>query len=106
MPDRRSRRFSNSARPCETNLAVAISRIAYLSYMSCAITFYCTSLRVRKPIEQTICHRGMKLSDLQRNIEKRKKDDPNFAANYEHEYQQFKIGVLLRELRLKEGMTQ
>ena len=46
------------------------------------------------------------MSDLQSFIEKRKKDDPNFATNYEDEYQQFKIGVLLRELRLKEGMTQ
>ena len=46
------------------------------------------------------------MSDLQRYIEKRKKNDPDFAANYEYEYEQFKIGVLLRELRLKEGMTQ
>ena len=46
------------------------------------------------------------MSDLQRYIEKRKKNDPDFAANYEYEYAQFKIGVLLRELRLKEGMTQ
>ena len=46
------------------------------------------------------------MSDLQKYIKKRKKADPNFAADYEHEYQQFKIGVLLRELRLKEGMTQ
>ena len=46
------------------------------------------------------------MSDLQKYIEKRKKDDPNFSADYEDEYQQFKIGVLLRELRLKEGMTQ
>ena len=46
------------------------------------------------------------MNDLQRYIEKRKKRDPEFAANYEQEYEQFKIGVLLRELRLKEGMTQ
>ena len=44
------------------------------------------------------------MNDLQRYIEKRRKNDPHFAANYEYEH--FKIGVLLRELRLKEGMTQ
>lgn len=43
------------------------------------------------------------MNDLQRYIDKRKKNDPDFAANYEYEH--FKIGVLLRELRLKEGMT-
>ena len=46
------------------------------------------------------------MSDLQRYIKQRKKNDPAFAANYEYEYEQFKIGFLLRELRLKEGMTQ
>ena len=46
------------------------------------------------------------MSDLQSYIKKRKKNDLDFAANYEYEYEQFKIGVLLRELRLKEGMTQ
>ncbi len=46
------------------------------------------------------------MSDLQRYIEKRKKSDPDFAANYEYAYEQFKIGVILRELRLNEGMTQ
>ena len=46
------------------------------------------------------------MSDLQRYIEKRKKNDPDFATKYEYEYEQLKIGVLLRELRLKEGMTQ
>ena len=46
------------------------------------------------------------MSDLERYIEKRKKSDRDFAANYEYEYEQFKIGVLLRELRLKEGLTQ
>ncbi len=46
------------------------------------------------------------MSDVHNYTERRKKRDPEFAAGYEQGYQQFRIGVLLRELRLHEGMTQ
>jgi len=36
----------------------------------------------------------------------RKKADPTFADGYDVGYEDFKIGVLIKELRLKEGMTQ
>ena len=35
-----------------------------------------------------------------------KEEDPAFAEGYDVGYEDFKIGVLIKELRLKEGMTQ
>ena len=46
------------------------------------------------------------MSDLQKYISKRKKRDPEFAADLEIGYEQFKLGVLLREAREKAGLTQ
>ena len=46
------------------------------------------------------------MSDLSRYIEKRKKTDPTFADGYDAGYEEFKVGTLIKELRLKEGMTQ
>jgi len=46
------------------------------------------------------------MSDLQKYISKRKKRDPEFAEDYEIGYEQFKLGVLLREAREKAGLTQ
>ncbi len=46
------------------------------------------------------------MSDLKKYIAKRKKEDPEFAKNYEIGYQNFKIGVVLRELRKESGITQ
>jgi HTH-type transcriptional regulator/antitoxin HipB len=46
------------------------------------------------------------MSDLQKYISRRKKRDPEFAAGYEIGYEQFKLGVLLREAREKAGLTQ
>jgi len=46
------------------------------------------------------------MSDLQEYITKRKKSDPKFAKNYEIGYQNFKIGVVLRQLRKESGITQ
>lgn len=46
------------------------------------------------------------MSDLSVYIENRKKKDPEFAKNYENGYEEFKVGLLLKELRKKEGMTQ
>ena len=45
-------------------------------------------------------------SDLQKYISKRKKRDPEFVEDYEIGYEQFKLGVLLREAREKAGLTQ
>ena len=46
------------------------------------------------------------MSDLNKYVAKRKKEDPEFAENYEIGYQNFKIGVLLKQLREKSGLTQ
>lgn len=46
------------------------------------------------------------MSDLKKYVEKRKKEDPEFAENYEIGYQNFKIGVLLKQLREESGLTQ
>jgi DNA-binding XRE family transcriptional regulator len=39
-------------------------------------------------------------------INERKKKDPEFARGFEEGYEQFKIGVLLREMREEAGLTQ
>jgi HTH-type transcriptional regulator/antitoxin HipB len=46
------------------------------------------------------------MDDLQKYINKQKENDPQFARNFESEYQKFKIGVLLKESRKKAGLTQ
>ena len=46
------------------------------------------------------------MSDLQKYISKRKKRDSEFADDFEIGYEQFKLGVLLREAREKAGLTQ
>jgi len=46
------------------------------------------------------------MSDLARYIEKRKNKDPDFAEAYDSGYEEFKIGLMIKELRIKEGMTQ
>ncbi|TGN03205.1 helix-turn-helix domain-containing protein [Leptospira dzoumogneensis] len=46
------------------------------------------------------------MSDLNKYINKRKKKDPKFAENYETGFTDFKIGLYLRELRIKKGFTQ
>ena len=46
------------------------------------------------------------MSDLSQYIEKRKKSDTEFSAGYDSGYEEFKIGVMIKELRIKEGMTQ
>ena len=44
--------------------------------------------------------------DLQKFIERRKRADPKFAVDFECGYQEFKIGVLLRQARERAGVTQ
>lgn len=46
------------------------------------------------------------MSDLKKYIAKRKESDKDFAKNYDIGYQNFKIGVLLKQLREESGMTQ
>jgi ribosome-binding protein aMBF1 (putative translation factor) len=46
------------------------------------------------------------MSELQKYIEKRKKQDPEFAVSYDSVYEEFKIGVFIREARKKSGLTQ
>ncbi len=46
------------------------------------------------------------MDDLKKYITQRKKDDPEFAENYDIGYQNFKIGVLLKKIREESGLTQ
>ncbi len=46
------------------------------------------------------------MSDLKKYISARKKSDPEFAENYEQGYNDFKIGLYLKELRQQSGLTQ
>ncbi|MBU1054910.1 MAG: helix-turn-helix domain-containing protein [Proteobacteria bacterium] len=46
------------------------------------------------------------MDDLDKYIEKRKKKSLNFPQNFDKGYEQFKIGVLLKQARLEAGLTQ
>jgi HTH-type transcriptional regulator / antitoxin HipB len=46
------------------------------------------------------------MSDLRRYINKRKKIDTTFAENFDEGYVDFQIGLLIRRLRKKAGLTQ
>ena len=46
------------------------------------------------------------MDDLDKYIEKRKKKSANFAEDFDKGYEQFKIGVLLKQARLEAGFTQ
>jgi HTH-type transcriptional regulator/antitoxin HipB len=46
------------------------------------------------------------MDDLDRFIEKRKKEDPEFAEGFDEGYENFKIGVLFKVSREQAGMTQ
>lgn len=46
------------------------------------------------------------MSDLQKYVNKRKKSDPEFALNYNEGYEEFKIGLMLRQARENSGLTQ
>ena len=46
------------------------------------------------------------MDDLERAIERRKSIDPEFAENFDKGYEEFKIGVLLKEARKNAGFTQ
>jgi HTH-type transcriptional regulator/antitoxin HipB len=46
------------------------------------------------------------MSDLQKYINKRKLRDPEFAEDFDTGYEQFKIGVMLKQAREEAGLTQ
>jgi ribosome-binding protein aMBF1 (putative translation factor) len=46
------------------------------------------------------------MSDLKKYIDKRKKREGKFADGYDEGYEQFKIGVVLRQAREEAGLTQ
>ena len=46
------------------------------------------------------------MSGLQKYIKKRKKKDSRFAKDFDSGYEQFKIGVLLKQAREEAGMSQ
>ena len=46
------------------------------------------------------------MSDLDTYVKKRKRNDKDFAGNFEEGYNNFKIGVMLRQAREQAGITQ
>jgi HTH-type transcriptional regulator / antitoxin HipB len=46
------------------------------------------------------------MDDLDKYIEERKKKRPDFAKNFDKGYENFKIGVILKQARLEAGLTQ
>lgn len=46
------------------------------------------------------------MSDLKRYVEKRKKRDLDFSENFDEGYAELKIGLMVRKLRKKAGLTQ
>jgi HTH-type transcriptional regulator/antitoxin HipB len=46
------------------------------------------------------------MDDLERYIAKRKKSSPEFAKDFEAGYNEFKVGLLLKQARLEAGLTQ
>ncbi len=46
------------------------------------------------------------MSDVEKYIAQRKKTHPQFAEGFEEGYEEFEIGVLLRQAREEAGLTQ
>ncbi len=46
------------------------------------------------------------MSDLQKYVKERSERDSAFALNYDSEYENFKIGAVLRQARIEKGVTQ
>ncbi len=46
------------------------------------------------------------MSDVEKYISKRKAKDPRFAQGFEEGYEEFKIGVFLKQAREQAGLTQ
>jgi ribosome-binding protein aMBF1 (putative translation factor) len=63
-------------------------------------------LKLLRKEKEIILKGRNKMSDLKKYVANRKKTDAEFADGYEIGYQNFKIGILLREMREKSGLTQ
>ena len=50
--------------------------------------------------------RGKPMSDLKKYINKRKAASSEFAEGYDDGYENFRIGVMLKQARLEAGLTQ
>ncbi len=46
------------------------------------------------------------MSDLKKYINKRKASNPDFADGFDEGYENFRIGVMLKQARLEAGLTQ
>ncbi|MGJ8639532.1 MAG: helix-turn-helix domain-containing protein [Opitutaceae bacterium] len=46
------------------------------------------------------------MSDLKKYINKRKASSPSFAEDFDEGYENFRIGVMLKQARLEAGLTQ
>lgn len=46
------------------------------------------------------------MSDLKKYIEKRKATNPEFAKGFDEGYENFRIGIMLKQARLEAGLTQ
>ncbi len=46
------------------------------------------------------------MSDIKKYIKKRKSNDKEFAKDFDSGYEQFKIGVMLKQAREEAGITQ
>ena len=46
------------------------------------------------------------MSDLKKYISKRKASSPGFAEDFDEGYENFRIGVMLKQARLEAGLTQ
>lgn len=46
------------------------------------------------------------MSNLKKYVKKRKARDKSFALNYESDYANFKLGVMLLQVRENSGLTQ
>ena len=46
------------------------------------------------------------MSDLKKYVEKRKATNPDFAEGFDEGYENFRIGVMLKQARLEAGLTQ
>jgi len=46
------------------------------------------------------------MSDLKRYVKNRKTKDKVFAKDYEYGYEDFKLGIMLRQARENAGLTQ
>ena len=46
------------------------------------------------------------MSDLKKYINKRKTLNPDFADGFDEGYENFRIGVMLKQARLEAGLTQ